>query len=142
MALSASEIEKCIREWVPMAEDINLKIEEVRDGYARIRIPFQSKCIRPGGSISGPVMMTAGDTAMYAAILGTLCEDDGDVAMAVTSNLNINFLQRPAQKDLIAEATILKLGKRIAFCEVGIKSEGVDELVAHVTGSYSLPPVT
>ena len=141
MALSASDIENRIREWVPMAEDINLKIEEVSEGYARIRIPFQSKCIRPGGSISGPVMMTAGDTAMYAAILGTLSGSDGEVAMAVTSNLNINFLQRPAQKDLIAEATILKLGKRIAFCEVGIKSEGSDDLVAHVTGSYSLPPV-
>ena len=141
MVLSASDIEKRIREWVPMAEDINLKIEEVKEGYARIRIPFQSKCIRPGGSISGPVMMTAGDTAMYAAILGTVSGSDGEVAMAVTSNLNINFLQRPAQKDLIAEASILKLGKRIAFCEVGITSEGSEELVAHVTGSYSLPPV-
>ena len=58
-------------------------------------------------------MMTAGDTAMYAAILGSL----GEVAMAVTSNLNINFLQRPEQRDLIAEGTIIKLGKRIAFCE-------------------------
>ena len=137
MGLSAVDIEKSIREWVPMAEDIDLKIEAVSKGYARIRVPFQEKCIRPGGTISGPVMMTAGDTAMYAAILATL----GEMAMAVTSNFNINFLQRPAQRDLIAEATILKLGKRIAFCEVGIKSEGFDELVAHVTGSYSLPPI-
>lgn len=137
MTLSALNIEKRIREWVPMAEDIDLKIEQVSEGFARIRVPFQEKSIRPGGTISGPVMMAAGDTAMYAAILGTL----GEVAMAVTSNLNINFLQRPAQRDLIAEATILKLGKRIAFCEVGIRSEGSEELVAHVTGSYSLPPV-
>jgi len=136
MSLSESDIEKKIREWVPMAEDIDLKVEEVREGYARIRIPFQSKCVRPGGTVSGPVMMTAGDTAMYVAILGTL----GEVAMAVTSNLNINFLQRPQPKDLIAEGVILKMGKRIAFCEVGIRSEGSDDLVAHVTGSYSLPP--
>ncbi|KZZ13269.1 hypothetical protein A3749_26500, partial [Oleiphilus sp. HI0078] len=94
-------------------------------------------CIRPGGTVSGPVMMTAGDTAMYAAILGSL----GEVAMAVTSNLNINFLQRPEQRDLIAEGKILKLGKRIAFCEVSIRSEGAEDVVAHVTGSYSLPPV-
>lgn len=137
MSLKAIDIENRIREWVPMAADIDLKVDEVREGYARIRIPFQSKCIRPGGTISGPVMMTAGDTAMYAAILGTL----GEVAMAVTSNLNINFLQRPEPCDLIAEGTILKLGKRIAFCEVGIRSDGSDDLVAHVTGSYSLPPM-
>jgi len=135
MGLCASEVEKRIREWVPMAEDIDLRIEEIRENYSKIRIPFQDKAIRPGGTISGPVMMTAGDTAMYAAILGTL----GEVAMAVTSNLNINFLQRPGPCDLIAEGTILKLGKRLAFCEVEIRSDGSEDLVAHVTGSYSLP---
>tara|TARA_R110002167_G_scaffold51187_2_gene148312 strand:+ start:1339 stop:1776 length:438 start_codon:yes stop_codon:yes gene_type:complete len=136
MALNAQEIESSIKEWVPMASDIGLKVEEVRQGYARIRIPFQKNHLRPGGTISGPVMMTAGDTAMYVAILGSL----GEMAMAVTSNLNINFLKRPDQLDLIAEANIIKLGKRIAFCEVGIRCEGSEELVAHVTGSYSLPP--
>tara|TARA_R110002072_G_scaffold99983_2_gene219953 strand:+ start:1897 stop:2310 length:414 start_codon:yes stop_codon:yes gene_type:complete len=136
MALKAQEIEDSIKEWVPMARDLGLKVEEVRQGYARIRIPYQDKHLRPGGTISGPVMMTAGDTAMYVAILGSL----GEMAMAVTSNLNINFLKRPEQLDLIAEASILKLGKRIAFCEVGIRCEGSEELVAHVTGSYSLPP--
>lgn len=136
MALKAQEIEDSIKEWVPMARDLGLKVEEVRQGYARIRIPYQDKHLRPGGTISGPVMMTAGDTAMYAIILGSL----GEMAMAVTSNLNINFLKRPEQLDLIAEASILKLGKRIAFCEVGIRCEGSEELVAHVTGSYSLPP--
>jgi uncharacterized protein (TIGR00369 family) len=136
MALNAQQIEDSIKEWVPMANDIDLKVEAVRQGYARIRIPYQDKHLRPGGTISGPVMMTAGDTAMYVAILGSL----GEMAMAVTSNLNINFLKRPEQLDLIAEAHILKLGKRIAFCEVGIRCEGADELVAHVTGSYSLPP--
>jgi|TARA_R110001599_G_scaffold71577_1_gene199485 uncharacterized protein (TIGR00369 family) len=138
MALNAQEIEDSIKEWVPMASDIGLKVEVVRQGYARIRIPFQDKHLRPGGTISGPVMMTAGDTAMYVAILGSL----GEMAMAVTSNLNINFLKRPEQLDLIAEANILKLGKRIAFCEVGIRCEGSEELVAHVTGSYSLPPTS
>lgn len=136
MSLQAQEVQSLIREWVPMAEDIDLRVEELRTDYARIRIPFMIKNVRPGGSVSGPVIMAAGDTAMYAAILGRL----GKVAMAVTSNLNINFMQRPGQADLIAEGSILKLGKRMAFCEVGIRSEGCDELVAHVTGSYSLPP--
>ncbi|MFT6028438.1 MAG: acyl-coenzyme A thioesterase PaaI-like protein [Oleiphilaceae bacterium] len=69
------------------------------------------------GTISGPIMMTAGDTAMYVAILGSL----GEMAVAVTSNLNINFLKRPDQLDLIVEAKLIKLKKRIAFCEVGIR---------------------
>ncbi len=136
MSLTAQAVQKLIREWVPMAEDIDLQVEHIDESSARIRIPFDERNTRPGGTVSGPVIMAAGDTAMYAAILGNL----GQVAMAVTSNLNINFMQRPAPVALIAEAQILKLGKRIAFCEVGIRSEGSDELVAHVTGSYSLPP--
>jgi uncharacterized protein (TIGR00369 family) len=136
MAINAKDVENLIRQWVPMAEDIDLRVEEVREGYARICIPFSEKNLRPGGTVSGPVMMAAGDTAMYAAIIASL----GEIAMAVTSNLNINFMQRPKPVDLIAEATILKLGKRMAFCEVGLRSKGSEELVAHVTGSYSLPP--
>lgn len=136
MALTAQEVQTLIRQWIPMAEDIDLQIEEIREAYARIRIPYDEKNLRPGGSVSGPTMMAAGDTAMYAAILGSM----GEVAMAVTSNLNINFLQRPKDADLIAEGTILKLGKRMAFCEVAVRSEGSDDMVAHVTGSYSLPP--
>jgi len=136
MALNASQVQTLIRQWIPMAEDIDLRVEEIREGYARIRIPFMEKNLRPGGSVSGPIMMAAGDTAMYAAILGSL----GEVAMAVTSNLNINFMQRPKESDLIAEGTILKLGKRMAFCEVAVRCDGSEDMVAHVTGSYSLPP--
>lgn len=136
MALMAAAVQTLIREGVPMAQDIDLRVDEIADSYAKIRIPFAANNLRPGGSISGPVMMAAGDAAMFAAILGAL----GEVTMAVTSNLNINFLQRPAPSDLLAEARILKLGKRIAFCEVSLFSEGSDELVAHVSGSYALPP--
>ena len=136
MSLTAKQVQDLIRQGIPMAEEIDLQIEEVGEGYARIRIPFQDKNLRPGGSVSGPVLMAAGDTAMYAAILGTV----GEVVMAVTSNLNINFLQRPKDVDLIAEGSILKLGKRMAFCEVSVRGADSEDIFAHVTGSYSLPP--
>lgn len=136
MALSAEKVEKLIRDWIPMAEQIDLRVEAIEEGHARIRIPFDESNKRPGGSVSGPTLMAAGDTAMYAAILGML----GEVAMAVTSNLNINFMQRPGEVDIIAEGKILKMGKRIAYCEVDIYTSESTDLVAHVTGSYALPP--
>ena len=64
----------------------------------------------------------------------------GPVPLAVTTNLNINFLRKPAPRDLIAECRLLKLGKRLAVGEVTIRSDGEDELVAHVTSTYSIPP--
>ena len=81
-------------------------------------------------------MMGLTDFAMYVAILASI----GPVPLAVTTNLNINFLRKPAQRDLIAEARLIKLGKRLAVGEVEIYSDGEDDMVAHATSTYSIPP--
>ena len=118
-----------------MADDIDLHIDRLDEQGVLARVPFQAKLVRPGGTLSGPTIMALADAAMYAVVLGRL----GRVEMAVTSNLNINFLAKPAPVDLIAEARILRLSRRQAVCEVSLYSEGGDGLVAHVTGTYALP---
>jgi uncharacterized protein (TIGR00369 family) len=133
--LNAQEVQDVIYQGLPEASEEGLRVEAVRRRRARVRSPFRPSTIRPGGTLSGPTMMGLADAAMYAAILGEL----GRVEMAVTQNLNINFLSRPAQKDLIADAVILRLGRRSAVLEVQLFSEGSDEMVAHVTGTYALP---
>ena len=80
-------------------------------------------------------MMALADFAMYVGVLASI----GPVPLAVTTNLNINFLRKPAARDLIAECRLLKLGKRLAVGEVTIRSDGADEPVAHVTSTYSIP---
>ena len=111
-------------------------VEEVRPRAARLRAAFHENQIRPGGTISGPTMMTLADVALYVTVMASV----GPVALAVTTNLNINFLRRPGPRDLIADCRLLKLGKRLAVGEVTIFSEGEEEPVAHVTGTYSIPP--
>ncbi|MBD2838253.1 PaaI family thioesterase [Pseudomonas sp. JM0905a] len=134
--MTAEQVEALIRNGVPMAEDIDLRVERMDEQGALARVPFQPRLVRPGGTLSGPTIMALADAAMYAVVLGRL----GKVEMAVTSNLNINFLARPRPVDLLAEAHILKLGRRQAVCEVSLYSHGAEEdLVAHVTGTYSLP---
>ncbi len=134
--LMAEQVQRLIREGVPMAEDIDLHIDRLDAECALARVPFNAKLVRPGGTLSGPTLMALADAAMYAVVLGRL----GCVEMAVTSNLNINFLARPSPTDLLAEATILRLSKRQAVCEVLLYSAGEREnLVAHVTGTYALP---
>jgi acyl-coenzyme A thioesterase PaaI-like protein len=64
------------------------------------------------------------------------------VALAVTINFNINFLRRPEQRDIIADARIMKLGKRLAVMEVTLLSDGAEDPIAHVTSTYSIPPKT
>jgi acyl-coenzyme A thioesterase PaaI-like protein len=80
-------------------------------------------------------MMALADFAMYVAVLASI----GPVPLAVTTSLNINFLRKPGEADLLAEAKLMKLGKRLAVGEVGLWSAGSDDLVAHVTSTYSIP---
>lgn len=135
-ALSAEQVQALIRFGVPMAEDIGLCIDRLDADNAYARVPFQAKLVRPGGTVSGPTIMSLADAAMYAVVLGRL----GKVEMAVTANLNINFLAKPKPVDLIAHAQILRLSRRQAVCEVSLYSAGDDDnLVAHVTGTYALP---
>jgi len=112
-----------------------LSIEEIWHAGGRVRQTYQAQFIRPGGTISGPTMMALADFAMYVGLLASI----GPVPLAVTTNLNINFLRKPAARDLIAECRLLKLGKRLAVGEVTIRSEGMDKPVAHVTSTDLIP---
>jgi uncharacterized protein (TIGR00369 family) len=112
-----------------------LTIEDARHHGARVRQAYNAQFIRPGGTISGPTMMALADFTMYVAVLATI----GPVSLAVTMNLNINFLRKPAPRDLLADCRLLKTGKRLAVGEVTIFSDGIDEAVAHVTSTYSIP---
>jgi uncharacterized protein (TIGR00369 family) len=103
-----------------------------------VRAPYSEDYMRPGGTISGPVMMALADFVMYAALMGAI----GAVALAVTTNLNINFLRRPTPGDVVADCRVIKLGKRLAVLEVTLYSDGDDAPIAHATGTYSIPPET
>jgi uncharacterized protein (TIGR00369 family) len=110
-------------------------LERVWHGGCRLRRHFHPKSLRPGGTVSGPIIMALADVAMYVAVLSAI----GWVPLAVTTNLTINFLRKPAPRDLLAEARLIKLGRRLAVGEVGILSDGSEDLVAHVTSTYSIP---
>jgi uncharacterized protein (TIGR00369 family) len=136
--MTVDELERFLATEFPQIfnRDSGLAIEAVWEGGCRVRQAFRAVSIRPGGTISGPTMMALADFAMYVAVLGAI----GPVPLAVTINLNINFLRKPSARDLTAEARLLKLGKRLATGEVTIRSHGEDEPVAHVTSTYSIPP--
>ena len=136
MTLTPAAITDVIRQGVPASEDSGFVVETVTPRGVVCRLPYQDRHLRPGGTLSGPAMMTLADAAMYAAVLARL----GRVEMAVTQNLNINFLARPRQADLLAEVDVLKMGRRTVVLDVKLYSAGSSDVVAHATGTYSLPP--
>lgn len=110
--------------------------EEIGYGTARVRLPAGEAHIRPGGTLSGPAQMALADFSMYAALLGAI----GEVPLAVTTSLNINFLHRPRPGDLLARCRLIKLGKRLAVGDIVVHSEGMEAPVSHATATYSIPP--
>lgn len=112
-------------------------VEAVGHGGATVSHPIGPDELRPGGTVSGPVLMGVADVALYVAILGEI----GIVPLAVTTSLTINFLRRPAaDRCILGVCRLLKVGRALAIGEVALFSEGSDEPVAHVVGTYSIPP--
>lgn len=111
-------------------------IDAISPGEAVVRLSANDTHLRPGGTVSGPSMMALADLAAYVVILAHI----GPVALAVTTNLNINFLKKPEPGDLIGTCRLLKLGKRLAVTECGIAGAGEEDFVAHATATYSVPP--
>ena len=132
MATKAEIVEFLARE-LPKSK---CRVEEVGNASATVIHDVGSDELRPGGTVSGPVLMTVADVALYAAILGEI----GIVPLAVTTNLNINFMRRPAAgKAIIGASKLIKLGRSLAVGEVLLYSQGASELVAHAVGTYSIP---
>lgn len=122
---------------LPFADLLGIKVDYFMSDHVRLYAEYSERFLRPGGTIAGPVMMGLADAALYALVLSRI----GPVELAVTTQLSINFLRKPAPGDVFADAKMLKLGKRLAVGEVSLfsASEPSGEPVAHATGTYSIP---
>jgi acyl-coenzyme A thioesterase PaaI-like protein len=111
-------------------------VDALRPMGATVRHRVGAAQLRPGGTVSGPVMMFTADVALYVAILAEI----GIVPLAVTTSLNFNFLRKPAgDRDIVGVCELIKLGKTLAVGEVKLYSDGLPELVAHAVGTYAIP---
>ena len=136
--ITKDEIEALCERDLPFAQVLGTTVDDIGRGTAVVRLPYKSDLLRPGGTISGPAMMGLADFGAFVAVLSLI----GPVEMAVTTSLTCNFLRRPGPADLLAQARILKLGKRLAYGDVEIFSEADrgEGPVAHATATYSIPP--
>ena len=136
MKSNQQEIVQFLQQYFPQSLE-KCEIEEVIEGGATMLWHVGGSDLRPGGTISGPTMMTLADFALYVAILGEI----GIIGLAVTTKMNINFLRKPSGGvDLRGVCKLMKVGKALIVGEVWIYSIDQDEPVAHVTGTYSIPP--
>jgi len=133
--ISIADFEAMLRQSLPMMTAWGIEVVALEHGRASLRLAGRAEFLRPGGTVSGPVLMGLADVALYAALLGAI----GPVPLAVTSNLTINFLRKPGPGEIRAEASILKLGRRTAVGQVELFSSDGAGMVAHVVSSYAIP---
>jgi uncharacterized protein (TIGR00369 family) len=135
--MSVAELDAFLLKEFPQAfASGDISIERADGESCLIRERFHDRMLRPGGTVSGPTLMALADVAMYVVLLSAI----GPVGLAVTTNLNINFLRKGAPgQDVLAAAKLLKLGKRLAVGEVSLLSGSSPDPIAHVTATYSIP---
>lgn len=128
---------------VPLFADFDIGVTALSHGHCVLDLPYSERFVRPGGTITGPVMFALADLAMWAAVMSAV----GPVELAVTTSMSISFLRKPLETGLVADAKIIKLGKRLAYGDIGLfaaaaaaaGASGHGAMVAHATGTYSLP---
>lgn len=113
-------------------------VESLDETGCVMRLTVTESHLRPGGTVSGPAMFGLADVAAYVATMGQI----GREALTVTTNSSFDFMRKPeAGRDMIAKATLLKLGKTLSVTDILLYSEGKPEPVARATMTYSIPPV-
>lgn len=119
----------------PETERDLITVEHLDEAKLALRLRPLSRHLRPGGILAGPTLMELADTAAYLHILA----HSGPLYAAATTSLHIDFLRRAGPGEVIAEASMLKLGKRLAVLEVRIRPADSSELIARASVTYSLP---
>ena len=131
--VSALEIADFLRREFPHTKCV---VEAVGDGTSTVSHEITAGELRPGGTVSGPVLMAVADIALYVAILGKL----GIIPLAVTTSFTINFLRRPAaDRAILGICNLMKVGHSLVVGDIALYSRGQDEIVAHAVGTYSIP---
>ncbi|NNK78253.1 MAG: PaaI family thioesterase [Litoreibacter sp.] len=123
------------RDFPQVAQDF--EFVELKPFDITMALSAADKHLRPGGTVSGPSMFALADVCAYFAVLSML----GPVALAVTTNISMDFMRKPAPGRLLCRMELLKLGRSLAVTEGRLFSEKVpDKPVARASLTYSIPP--
>jgi uncharacterized protein (TIGR00369 family) len=129
-----AELQTIMRAGVPLATAWDVELLAAEAGTALVRLPYQPGLLRPGNTICGPALMGLADMAMWAALL-SLTEGRDE---SVTSTMTVNFLRPAGAVAVLAEARLVKRGRRMVFGEILLRGEGSEEIVAHVTTTWAV----
>ena len=135
ITMSSGAFTEFLNQTLPEVTD-DFVIEQVTEDSITLRLKAADRHCRPGVTVSGPAMFALADVSIYLAILSRI----GPQELAVTTNASIDFMRKPAANtDLIAQGSLLKLGRLLAVGDVLIYPQGQAQPVARASMTYALP---
>ncbi len=121
--------------FAPWVRELGLRVQSVGEGSAGLRLPFSVRVVGVGGSVCGQALMSAADTAMVLALAGSF----GEFRPVSTVSQNISFMRPISGTDVLIDARIVRLGRRLAFGEMVLRAEGDHRPAALATATCAIP---
>ncbi|MEU2154663.1 PaaI family thioesterase [Streptomyces sp. NPDC019396] len=135
MTLSLAAADKVLSDnFAPWVLDLGLSVAETGERHAVLRLPWSDRLAREGGALSGQALMAAADTATVIAVSSAR----GGFVPMTTVQQSTTFQRAVTDADVLVEARISKLGKRMAFVEITMTAEGEEEPAARASTVYAL----
>ncbi|MBB4945011.1 uncharacterized protein (TIGR00369 family) [Kitasatospora gansuensis] len=136
MTLTPAEADKILADnFAPWVQALGLSVTETGDRHAVLRLPWSDQLAREGGALSGQALMAAADTASVIAVSAAL----GAFGPMTTVQQSITFQRAVLGADVLIDARLTKLGRRLAFLDITLTTDGTESPAAHATTVYAFP---
>jgi uncharacterized protein (TIGR00369 family) len=129
-----TELLDLLRRTLPARDLHDVAVDTVEEGEIRLRFPFHADYLGPGEIVSGPLLLSFADTAIYAA--AQLDLRAGQIAL--TSTLNVSFLRQAQPLDVIALSRVIRRGKTVAHAEAWLFNHSATDPILHATASCAI----
>lgn len=135
MTMTTAEAGKILDDnFAPWVLELGLSVEALRPDRALLRLPWSARLAREGGALSGQALMAAADTATVIAVSAAR----GGYVPMTTVQQSTSFQRAVTGSDVLIEAVLTKLGRRMAFADITLTDESAGALAARASTVYAL----
>lgn len=115
---------------------LGFEVEELRQDYARLRLPYRPALEQPAGPVHGGAIASLIDTVVVPAV-GWV---HPTVPQMLTLTLHVEYRAALVRADAVAEGWVTQRGNTIVFCEAEVRSAEDARVVASGRMVYKVRP--
>ncbi|MFE9612253.1 PaaI family thioesterase [Streptomyces sp. NPDC006012] len=135
MTMTTAEADKILSaNFAPWVRELGLSVEALGEDRAVLRLPWSERLSREGGGLSGQALMAAADTATVIAVSAAR----GAFVPMTTVQQSTSFQRAVTGSDVLLEAVLTKIGRRMAFADITMTDADSGSLAARASTVYAL----